>query len=154
MPIQNSFIFRETQGRSPPQSFVQKCWLVSEIQSFEVENCFFMPLFLWKCAFFTIFDFKAKYFWNWSIFLNETFRRACPLSFPENETILDGHGNCLMPTTPIFQKHCFFKKYPKNITNFEKFKNFFLHFLLKFYRAFKWYIVCFHTLSNIWYTKG
>ena len=47
------------------------------------------------------------------------------MRFPENETILDGRGNCLMPATPIFQKHCFFKKCPKNLTNFGKFKIFF-----------------------------
>ena len=47
------------------------------------------------------------------------------MRFPENEAILDGHGNCLMPATPIFQKHCFFKKCPKNLTNFGKFKIFF-----------------------------
>ena len=47
------------------------------------------------------------------------------MRFPENEAILDGHGNCLMPATPIFQKHCFFKKCPKNLTNFGKFKTFF-----------------------------
>ena len=57
--------------------------------------------------------FKALYLWNQSIFLNETFRRASPLRFPENEAILDEHGNCLMPATPIFQKHCLFKKCPK-----------------------------------------
>ena len=44
------------------------------------------------------------------------------MSFLENEAILDGHGNCLIPAMPIFQKHCFFKKCPKNLTNFEKFK--------------------------------
>ena len=129
MPIQNSFIFMETQWGSTPESFIQKYWPVSEIQSFEVENCFLMPFFLWNCAFLTIFDFKALYFWSQSIFLNESFRRASPLRFPENEAILDGHGNCLMPATPIFQKHCFFKKCPKNLTNFGKFeKNFVLSF--------------------------
>ena len=148
MSIQNSFIFREPQWGSTPESFIQKCRLVSEIQSFEVENCFLMPFSIWNCAFLMIFDFKALYFWNQSIFLNETFRRASPLRFPENETILDGRGNCLMPATPIFQKHCFFKKSPKNLTNFRKFK-FFLHFLLQFYRAFQWYIVCFHILSGL-----
>ena len=71
------------------------------------------------------------------------------MSFHENEPILDGRGNRLMPATPIFQKHCFFKKCPKNLTNFGKFKIFFLHFLLQFYRAFQWYIVCFHTLSTL-----
>ena len=71
------------------------------------------------------------------------------MRFPENEGILDGHGNCLMPATPIFQKHCFFKKCPKNLTNFGKFQIFFLHFLLQFYRAFQWYIICFHTFSTL-----
>ena len=140
MPIQNSFIFREPQWGSPPESFIQKCWLVSEIQSFEVENCFLMPFSLWNCAFLTIFDFKALYFWNRSIFLNETFRRASSLRFPENETILDGRGNCLMPATTIFGKHYFFRKCPKNLTNFGKFQFF---FFLQFHRAFQWYIILF-----------
>ena len=101
-PIQNSFIFRETQWGSPPESFIQKYWPVSAIQRFEVENNFLRPFSLWNCAFLTIFDFKALYFWNQSIFLDETFRRASPLSFPENEAILDGHGNC--SKTLLFQK--------------------------------------------------
>ena len=70
------------------------------------------------------------------------------MSFHENEPILDGRGNHLMPAMPIFQKQCFFKKSPKNLTNFGKFK-IFLHFLLQFYGAFQWYIVCFHTLSGL-----
>ena len=53
-----------------------------------------------------------------------------------------------MPATPIFQKHCFFKKCPKNLTNFRKVKIFF-SFLLQFYRAFQWYIVCFHSLNGL-----
>ena len=114
-----------------------------------MENYLLMPFSLWNCAFLTIFDFKGLYFWNRSIFLNETFRRASPLRFPENEAILDGHGNCLMPATPIFQKHCFFKKCPKNLTNFGKFQIFFLHLLLQFYSAFQWYIICFHTFSSL-----
>ena len=138
MPIQNRFIFREPQWGSPPESFIQKCWLVSEIQSFEVEN---FPFSLWNCAFLTIFDFKALYFWNQLIFLNETFRRASPLRFPENEAILDERGKGLMPAMPIFQKHYFFKRCPKNLINFGKFKIFFLHFLLQFYRAFQWYFI-------------
>ena len=40
-----------------------------------------------------IFHFKALYFWNQSIFLNETFRRASLLRIPKNEAILDGHGS-------------------------------------------------------------
>ena len=44
---------------------------------------------------------------------------------PENEAIFDGRDNCLMPAMPIFQKHCFFKKCPKNLTNFGKFQIFF-----------------------------
>ena len=51
--------------------------------------------------------------------------RVSSLSFPENEAILDEHGNCLMPATPILQKDCFFKICPKNPTNFGKFKIFF-----------------------------
>ena len=112
-------------------------------------NLFFSAIFLMKLGFLTIFDFKALYFWNQSTFLNETFRRASPLRFPKNEAILDGHGNCLMPAMPIFQKHWFFKKCPKNLTNFGKFQTFFLHFLLQFYRAFLWYIICFYTLSGL-----
>ena len=27
---------------------------------------------------------------------------------------MDGHGHCLMPAMPIFQKYFFFKKGPKN----------------------------------------
>ena len=65
-----------------------------------------------------VFQFKDLYFWNQSIFFNETFRRPPSLSFHENEAILDGRVNCLMPATPIFQKHCFFEKCPKNLTNF------------------------------------
>ena len=128
MPIQNSFIFWETQWGSPPESFIQKYWPVSEIQCFEVENCFLMRFSLWNCTLFTIFDLKALHFWNRSIFLNETFRRASPLSFLENEAILDGHGNCLMPAMPIFQKHCFFKKCPKNLKNFGKIQKIFCIF--------------------------
>ena len=109
MPIQNSFIFREPQWGSHPESFIQKYWLVSETQSFEVENYILRTFSLWNCAFLTIFDFKALYFWNQSIFLNETFRSTSPLSFHENEPFLNGRGNCLMPATPIFQKPCFFK---------------------------------------------
>ena len=71
------------------------------------------------------------------------------MKFLENKAIVDGLGNCLMPATPMFQKHGFFKKCPKNLTNFGKFQFFLLHFLLQFYRAFQWYIVCFHTLSDL-----
>ena len=46
-------------------------------------------------------------------------------SLLKNEAILDGHGNCLMPAKSIFQKHCFFKKCPKNLTNYKKFQTFF-----------------------------
>jgi len=52
------------------------------------------------------------------------FRRASPLRFPEGEAILDGRGNCVMPATTIFQKHCFFMKCLRNLTNFAKFKFF------------------------------
>ena len=60
-----------------------------------------------------------------SIFLNETFRMSSSLRFPDYKAILDGRGNCLMLATPIFQKHCFFKKCPKNVTNFWRFNFFF-----------------------------
>ena len=69
--------------------------------------------------------FKALCFWNQLIFLNETFRMASSLSFPKNQAILDGLENCVMPATLIFQKHSFFKKCPKNLTNFGKFQIFF-----------------------------
>ena len=29
-----------------------------------------------------------------------------------------------------------------------------MHFWWQFYRAFQWYIVCFHTFSGCWYTEG
>ena len=83
-----------------------------------------------------------------SVLLNEIFSRASPLRFPEKRTVLDGRGNCLMPAMPISQKQCFFKNCPKNLTNFGKFK-FFLYFLLQFYRAFQWCIICFYTLSGL-----
>ena len=134
--------------RKPPWKFHSKMLTGFRNTKLWSGKLFLMPFSLWNCAFLTIFDFKALYFWNQSIFLNETFRGASPLRFPENEAILDGHGKCLMPATPIFQKHYFFKKCPKNLTNFSKFK-FFLYFLLQFYRAFQWYIVCFHTLSGL-----
>jgi hypothetical protein len=31
---------------------------------------------------------------------------------------------------------------------------FFLHFWYQFYRAFQWFIVCFHNLSGFWDTEG
>ena len=64
-----------------------------------------------------IFVLKALYFWYESMFLNETSRRTSSLNFPENEYILDGQSNWIMPATPIFQKRKFFKKCPKNVTN-------------------------------------
>ena len=89
------------------------------------KNPFLMPFSLWNCTLFTNFDFKTLYFWNRSIFFKETFRSAFLLRFLKNEAILDGRGNCLMPATPIFPKHCFFKKCPKNLTNFTKFQKYF-----------------------------
>ena len=62
---------------------------------------------------------------------------------------IEGHGTSFMPAAPIFQKHCFFKKCPKNLTNFGKFKKKFLYFLLQFHRAFQCYIVCSHTLIGL-----
>ena len=73
--------------------------------------------------------------------------RASSLSFPENEAILDGHGNCLMPAMPIFQKHCFFKKCPKNLTNFGKFK-FFFAFLVAILQGFS---MVYHLFSSSQY---
>ena len=70
------------------------------------------------------------------------------MSFPENEPILDGRGNCLMPAKPIFQKHCFFQKCPKNLTNFGKFNNFFA-FLVAILKGFSWYIVSFYALGGL-----
>ena len=52
--------------------------------------------------------------WNQSIFLNETFRRASSLRFNKNGGIVDERYPHLMPATPIFPKHWFFKKGPKN----------------------------------------
>ena len=57
--------------------------------------------------------------------LEWNFQEGLPIEVPQNEAIWDGKGNYLMPATPIFQKHCFFKKCPKNLTNFGKFKIFF-----------------------------
>ena len=34
--------------------------------------------------------------------LEWNFQEGFPLRFLKNEPILDGHGNCLMPATPIF----------------------------------------------------
>ena len=59
----------------------------------------------------------------------------------------------LVSNLPIFQNYCFFKKGPKN-QQILKNSNFFLHFWWQFYRAFQWYIVCFHTFSGCWYTEG
>ena len=70
------------------------------------------------------------------------------MSFHENEPILDGRGNRLMPATPISQKHCFLKNALK-ISQILENSKIFLHFLLQFYRAFQWYIVCFHTLNGL-----
>ena len=58
-----------------------------------------------------------------SIFLNESFRKAFSLIFTKNEGIVDKHGPNLMPATPIFLKHWFFKRGPKN-QQFLKKKNF------------------------------
>ena len=91
--------------------------------------------------------------WNQSIFLNETFRRASSLRFNKNGGIVDERCPHLMPATPIFPKHWFFKKGPKN-QQILKNSKFFLHFWWQFYRAFQWYIVCFHTFSGCWYTEG
>ena len=99
------------------KSFIQKWWPVLEIQSFEVENYFLMPFSLWNCAFLTIFDFKGLYFWNQSIFLNETFRRASSLRFTKNEGIMDGCGPCSKNTTfsKMAQKANKFWKIQKNV---------------------------------------
>ena len=121
MPIQNSFIFREPQWGSPPESFIQKCWLVSEIQSFEVENYFLTPFSLWNCAFLTIFDFKALYFWNQSIFLNETFLIEVPWKWSYFGWAWQLFNAC----HAHFPKTLLFQKCPKNLTNFGKFKIFF-----------------------------
>ena len=53
------------------------------------------------------------------------FQECFPIEFPWKWSYFFGHGNCLMPAMPIFQKHCFFKNCPKNLTNFGKFKIFF-----------------------------
>ena len=71
------------------------------------------------------------------------------ITLENHQSCVDGRGNSLMSATLIFQKHCFFKKCPKNLTNFGKFEIFFLHFLMQFYRAFQWYIIWFHTLIGL-----
>ena len=83
--IHYTSIFNESQCGSPPESFIQKYWLVSNL--------------------------------------------------------------------PIFQNYCFFKKRPKNQQILKNSKNFFA-FVGQFYRAFQWYVVCFHTFSGCWYTEG
>ena len=67
--------------------------------------------------------------WNQSIFLNETFRRASSLRFNKNGGIVDERCPHLMPATPIFPKHWFFKKGPKN-QQILKNSKFFLAFLV------------------------
>ena len=57
---------------------------------------------------------KVVFSRNQSIFLNETFRKASSLILIKNEGIVDKHGHHLMPATPIFLKHRFFKIGPKN----------------------------------------
>ena len=81
------------------------------------------------------------YIYNWYLILKPWY--SVPWSQKNKRP-----GHQTKPPCPLFQKHCFFKNCPKNLTNFEKFK-IFLHFLLQFYRALQWYIVCFHTLSGL-----
>ena len=53
-----------------------------------------------------------------------------------------------------FSKTTAFSKKALKTNKFWKIQNFFLHFWWQFYRAFQWYIVCFHTFSGCWYTEG
>ena len=46
-----------------------------------------------------------------------------------------------------FSKTTVFSKKALKTKKFWKIQNFFLHFWWQFYRAFQWYIVCFHTFS-------
>ena len=64
------------------------------------------------------------------------------MRFPENEAILDGRGNCLMPANTAFSKNAL--KIEQILEN----SKFVLHFL-QFYRAFQWYVVCFHTFIGL-----
>ena len=59
----------------------------------------------------------------------------------------------LMPATPIFEKHCFFKNGPENVAKVENLK-FFLHSWYQFYRAFQWYFACFDIFVSCWQTMG
>ena len=53
-----------------------------------------------------------------------------------------------------FSQNTDFSKKALKTNKFWKIQNFFLHFWWQFYRAFQWYIVCFHTFSGCWYTEG
>ena len=85
--------------------------------------------------------------------LNETFRRASSLRFIKNGGIVDEHGPRLMPAMPIFQKHCFFKKRPKNQKILKIPRNVFA-FLVAFLQGFLWYLVCFHNVIGCRKTEG
>ena len=52
-----------------------------------------------------------------------------------------------------FSKTTAFSKKALKTNKFWKIQ-FFFHFWWQFYRAFQWYIVCFHTFSGCWYTEG
>ena len=53
-----------------------------------------------------------------------------------------------------FSKTTAFSKKALKTNKFWKIQKNFLHFWWQFYRAFQWYIVCFHTFSGCWYTEG
>ena len=53
-----------------------------------------------------------------------------------------------------FSQNTDFSKKALKTNKFWKIQKFFLHFWWQFYRAFQWYIVCFHTFSGCWYTEG
>ena len=53
-----------------------------------------------------------------------------------------------------FSKTTAFSKKALKTNKFWKIQKNVLHFWWQFYRAFQWYIVCFHTFSGCWYTEG
>ena len=60
-----------------------------------------------------------------AVFLENEHAGIKQLPFPFKIASFLGNLNEKALPKPIFQKHCFFKKCPKNLTNFGKFKIFF-----------------------------
>ena len=75
-----------------------------------------------KLCFLMIFDFKSFVFLKPVNIFGWNFQEGILIEVPWNEAILDGHCNCLMPAIPILQKHCFFKKWHKNLASLGKLK--------------------------------